>query len=276
MKLGISLRVMGDAARRETLLDCARFADEAGLDDLFVVDHIAIPPDDAEGSQGRYLDPLISLAFLAAATSRIGLGTGVLILPYRPALPTAKALASIQELSGNRLRLGVGVGWMEPEFRALGVDRRQRGAITDQTLEFLHRCFDAPDDIVEQNGQSFYFRPRPPRPPIFVGGGPPHALERAVRYGDGWMPMSTDPEKLAPRIESLRRLAEEAGVETPEVVALGGLPAREPERAAEHLRKLSEIGVTRFVTGAQYGANPTPFREAVEALTQIRGFLEVH
>ena len=259
---------MGDASRRETLLDCARFADEAGLDDLFVVDHIAIPPDDAEGSQGRYLDPLTSLAFLAAATSRIGLGTGVLILPYRPALPTAKALATIQELSGNRLRLGVGVGWMTPEFRALGVDRRQRGAITDRTLDFLQRCFDAPNDIVEENGQAFYFRPRPARPPIFVGGAPPHALERAVRYGDGWMPMSSDPEKLAPNIELLRRLADEAGVETPEVVALGGLPSREPDRAAEHLERLAAIGVTRFVTGAQYGADPTPFREAVEALVR--------
>ncbi len=265
---------MGDAARRDTLLDCARFADDAGLDDLFVVDHIAIPPDDAEGSQGRYLDPLASLAFLAAATSRIGLGTGVLILPYRPALPTAKALASIQELSGNRLRLGVGVGWMEPEFRALGVDRRQRGSLTDQTLEFLRRCFDAPDDIVEANGQSFYFRPKPPRPPIFVGGGAPHALERAVRYGDGWMPMSADPEKLAPKIQQLHRLAEEAGAATPEVVALGGLANREPERAAEQLRKLAQVGVTRFVTGAQYGADPSPFREAVEALTRAREVLE--
>jgi probable F420-dependent oxidoreductase len=270
MKLGVSLRIMGDASRRATVLECARFADRAGIDDLFVVDHVAIPPDDAEGSGGRYLDPLSILAFLAGATSQIGLGTGVLILPYRPALPTAKALATIQELSGNRLRLGVGVGWMEPEFRALGVDRSQRGALTDRTLDLLRRCFDAPDDIVEENGQRFYFRPRPPRPPIFVGGGPPHALERAVRYGDGWMPMSSDPAKLAPKIRELHELAETAGVATPEVVAMGGLPIDDPGRAAERLAALADIGVTRFVTGVEHGSEPTPFQRLVEGLHGAR------
>ena len=102
MKLGISIRLMGEAANRETVLACARLAEDAGLDDLWVPDHIAIPPDDAEGSNGIYLDALASLAFLAAATERIGLGTGVLVLPYRPALPTAKWIATIQELSGGR------------------------------------------------------------------------------------------------------------------------------------------------------------------------------
>ena len=141
MKLGVSIRTMGPQSTRETVLACAMAAEEAGVDDIFVPDHIAIPPDDAEGSGGRYLDPLATLAFLAARTERVGLGTGVLILPYRPMLPTAKWVATIQELSGGRLLLGVGVGWMAPEFRALGVDRRKRGEITDRTLEFLHRCF---------------------------------------------------------------------------------------------------------------------------------------
>src|SRR5882672_12177663 len=128
MKLSISLRTMGPESTAETLGACALAAEAAGLDEIFVPDHIAIPPDDAEGSGGRYLDPLSALAWLAARTQRIGLGTAVLILPYRPALPTAKAIATIQELSGNRLTaLGVGVGWMEPEFRALGVPRARRG-----------------------------------------------------------------------------------------------------------------------------------------------------
>ena len=269
MKLGISLRVMGEAGRRETVLSCARHAEAAGLDDLWVADHIAIPPDDAEGSNGRYLDPLATLAFLAAATQRIGLGTGVLVLPYRPALPTAKWIATIQELSGHRLLLGVGIGWMAPEFRALGIPRSQRGRISDATLDLLRRCFDAPDDIVFENEQAFLFRPKPPRPPIFVGGGPPHALERAVRYGDGWMPMSADPEKLAPKVQELRKLAEAAGAPTPEVVTMGGLPA-DPSAAAARLNTLEAIGVTRFLTGAQYGADDTPFRKGVDALVRAR------
>src|SRR5512147_333006 len=117
MKLGAVVRTMGPQSTRALVTDCARAAEDAGLDTLWVPDHIAIPPDDAEGSDGRYLDPLATLAWLAAATERIRLGTAVLILPYRPALPTAKVIATIQELSGERLELGVGVGWMEAEFR---------------------------------------------------------------------------------------------------------------------------------------------------------------
>lgn len=245
---------MGPESTRELVLACARSAEQAGLDDVWVVDHVAIPPDDAEGSGGRYLDPLATLAFLAGATERIGLGTAVLILPYRPALPTAKWIASVQELSGGRLRLGVGVGWMPAEFRALGVARERRGAIADETLGFLRRCFDsgAAGDVVEAHGQKFLFRPRPARPPIFVGGAPPHALVRALRFGDGWMPMGVDPEKLRAPIAELRRLAAGKGLPAPEVVAMGRLPIEEPARAAEQVAALSELGVTRLVHAERY------------------------
>src|SRR5690606_15860910 len=113
---------------------------------------------------------LAVLAYFAALTSRIELGVSVLVLPYRPALPTAKWLATIQELCGGRLHLGVGPGWLESEFRALGVDARQRGRRCDETLDFIRACFDAPDDVIEAHGQSVYFRPRPACPPIYVGG----------------------------------------------------------------------------------------------------------
>jgi probable F420-dependent oxidoreductase len=269
MKFGIAIRVMGEASRPDTLLECARYAEEAGLDELWVTDHVAIPPDDAEGSNGRYLDPLTTLGYLAGVTQRIGLGTSVLILPYRPPLPTAKAIATIQELSRGRLTLGVGVGWMDPEFRALGVDRGKRGTITDQTLDFIRRCFDSEDDIVEENGQKFYFRPKPERPKILVGGTAPHALERAVRYGDGWIPMSADPAKLAPEIERLHALAEEAGQPRPEVACMGGLPPQ-PEKAAALLRTLAGLGVTRFLTGSRYDADTAPLRQAVDGLIAAR------
>lgn len=273
MKFGIAVRVMGEASRPETLLECARYAEDAGLDELWVTDHVAIPPDDAEGSNGRYLDPLTTLGYLAGVTRRIGLGTSVLILPYRPALPTAKAVATLQELSGGRITLGVGIGWMDPEFRALGVDRGRRGAISDQTLDFIRRCFDAKDDVVEENGQKFYFRPNPERPKILVGGAAPHALQRAVRYGDGWIPMSGDPEKLAPAIEELHLLAREAGAPIPEVACMGGLPAT-PEAAADRLRTLAELGVTRFLTGSRYDSDTTPLRQAVDDLMAAREVFE--
>src|SRR5881396_3828850 len=169
MQLGVVLRNMGPQSTRETLVAAARAADALpAIADLWVVDHIAIPPDDAEGSDGRYLDPLATLAYLAGVTTRIGLGTAVLVVPYRPPLPTAKWVATIQELSGGRLLLGVGVGWMVPEFRAAGVDHVRRGKLTDETLAFLDRCF--ADDLVEVHGQAFLFRPRPARPPMFIGG----------------------------------------------------------------------------------------------------------
>ena len=200
MKIGTMLRNMGPEANAECLLHCARYAEELGLDHIWTVDHIAIPPDDAEGSNGRYLDPLATLAFLAAATRTIDLGVSVLVLPYRPALPTAKWVATIQELSGGRFHLGVGCGWMKPEFTALDVDRSRRGTITNETIAFIRACFDADDDIMESNGQPFLFRPRPSRPPIYVGGMNPPALRRAVQMGDGWMPMGLDAEALRPKV----------------------------------------------------------------------------
>src|SRR5258706_12598939 len=101
MKLGISLRTMGPQSTAETLGACARAAEAAGLDEIFVPDHIAIPPDDAEGSGGRYLDPLTALAWLAARTERIGLGTAALILPHRPAVPAAEGVVNVQRRAGK-------------------------------------------------------------------------------------------------------------------------------------------------------------------------------
>ncbi len=250
MQLGIAIRSMGPQSAPDVLLACALAAEAAGLADLWVQDHIAIPPDDAEGSGGRYLDPLTALAWLAGGTTRIGLGTGVLILPYRPALPTAKAIATVQELSRGRLRLGVGAGWMEAEFRALGVPRARRGRDTDETLAFLQRCFEG--DVVRANDQDFLFLPRPPRPPIYVGGAGEHALRRVIRYADGWMPMTGDPAKLAIGRARLRALAVEAGRPTPEIVAFTAFDPREPERIPERLGALAEAGVTRLVAGVRY------------------------
>ncbi len=267
MKLGFLARNMGPEANRDALVEIAEAADAGGLDHLWVVDHIAIPPEDAEGSGGRYLDPLATLAFLAARTHRIGLGTAVLILPYRPALPTAKWLATIQELSGERLLLGVGAGWMAPEFRALDVPRSRRGALTDETLEFFHRCFD--DEVVEAHGQEFLFRPRPKRPPIYVGGGVPHATARVLRAGDGWMPMAADPAKLAPAIATLRDEAQAAGRPRPEVITLGGLELGDPARARDQIAAFAEAGVDGLIQGGRYSDAATA-RERIDALAALR------
>jgi len=267
MKLGLYLRNMGPASRREVVLECARGAEAEGLDDLWVADHVAIPPDDAEGSDGRYLDPLATLTWLAGATQRIGLGTAVLVLPYRPPLATAKWVATLQELSGGRFLLGVGAGWMAAEFRAVGVPLRERGRRTDETLDFLARCFAG--DEVEQNGQRFLFRPRPPAPPLFVGGAAPHAIRRAIRFGGGWMPIGGEPDALEEPIRELRRAAAAAGRPAPEVALVTRLELADAGRAAEQVARFAAVGVTRLVHGFRY-AEPSAFLAAASALGRLR------
>ena len=250
MKIGLYLRNMGPQSTRALIAEAARAAEEARVDDLWVADHLALAPEDSEGSDGRYVEPLATLAFLAGITERVGLAVGVLIVPYRPALLSAKWIASIQELSGGRLILGVGVGWMEKEFRALGVDPRRRGALTDAALAFVHECFER--DEVEANGQTFLFRPRPPRPPIIVGGAPPHAIRRAVRFGEGWIATSAHAEVLEAGIASLRESMAAAGKPSPEVVLLQPLPVENDERLASRLVELAALGVTRVVHPWRY------------------------
>ncbi|MCC5887117.1 MAG: TIGR03619 family F420-dependent LLM class oxidoreductase [Gammaproteobacteria bacterium] len=249
MEIGVTLRNMGDQSDRQTLLRCARAAEERGFESAWVVDHIAIPPDDAEGSNGRYLDPLTTLAWLAGATSRIRLGTSVLILPYRPPLATAKAVATLQELSGERLLLGVGVGWMAPEFKALGIPRHERGRRTDATLAFLHQCF--ADDVMEANGQAFLFRPRPARPPILVGGSGPHALARVIAYGDAWLPMPAPLEELAAAKRALVDMAAKAGRPEPSLTLLGRV-GRDVDAGARTLADYRELGAERTIASTRY------------------------
>jgi len=264
MKLGVLVRNMGPASTREIVTAAARAAEAVpAVSDLWVVDHIAIPPDDAEGSGGRYLDPLATLAFLAGVTRRVHLGTAVLVLPYRPPLPTAKWVATIQELSGERLLLGVGVGWMAAEFRALGLDRRRRGRATDETLAFLDACFAG--DLAHANGQPFLFKPRPSRPPLFIGGAPPHAFDRAIAHRAGWLPMGLAPDALRTPAAELRARAAEAAQPPPEIAVLTGLPLDDPAASRDLLAAYREAGATRVIHGARY-ADVDEFRHALDGL----------
>lgn len=249
MEIGVTLRNMGDQSDPATLLRCARAAQERGFESAWVVDHIAIPPDDAEGSNGRYLDPLTTLAWLAGATSRIRLGTSVLILPYRPPLATAKTVATLQELSGERLLLGVGVGWMEAEFKALGIPRSERGRRTNDTLAFLHRCFAG--DVMEANGQAFLFRPRPARPPILIGGSGAHALARVIAYGDAWLPMPAPVEQLSAAKRALADMADKAGRAEPGLTLLGRI-GRNVDAGARTLADYRGLGADRTIASTRY------------------------
>ena len=267
MKYGVVIRNMGPAATRETLGACAVAAEEAGFDAAFVVDHLAIPPDQSEGSGGRYFEPLTTLAYLAALTRRIRLGVAVLVLPYRPAVYMAKQVATLQELSGGRLILGAGVGWMRPEFEALGVDPRKRGAITDETLEVLIRLFE--NDVSAYAGRhvafpEFIFAPRPARPPIWIGGAGPAAVERTLRYGDGYYPLGLAPGELARIAGRLREEAARRGRPVPLLASGGTPPEGGPRAMIDRLSALREAGVGYYVLGLGRYAGPDAFRAGVE------------
>ena len=255
MKFAVAIRNMGPQSNRTTIRACARIAEQAGFDALFVSDHLCIPPDQTEGSGGRYLDVLATLAFIAGATEKIRLGVSVLVVPYRPAVLTAKQVATIQELSGERMILGIGVGWMKPEFAALGADFRRRGAITDETLSVIHHLFsaDVPGayDGPLVNFPSFVFLPRPKRPPIWIGGNGAAAMTRVLKFGDGWHPMLPAAE-LKAKVEELHTRTRAAGRELPEIIVRRGL--RLDDTAAARAKVAAERGSRRDVFHPGLGA----------------------
>jgi probable F420-dependent oxidoreductase len=267
MKFGVAIRNMGPQSNRVTIRACARIAEQACFDALFVSDHLCIPPDQTEGSGGRYLDVLATLAFIAGATEKIRLGVSVLVVPYRPAVLTAKQVATIQELSGERMILGVGVGWMKTEFDALGVDVHQRGAITNETLSVIHHLFSA-DVPGAYNGKlvqfpSFVFLPRPARPPIWIGGNGPTAMNRAVKFGDGWHPMLPAAE-LKVKVEELNSRARAAGRDAPEIVVRRGIKLEDIGAARAKLAAEDEAGATYFILDLGRYPDEKSFGKSVE------------
>jgi probable F420-dependent oxidoreductase len=263
VQVGVTLRNMGPESSRALMADCARAADACGIESLWVTDHVAIPPDDAEGSGGRYVDPLVTLAWLAGITHTIRLGTGVIVLPYHAPLQLARQVAAVQELSGGRLLFGVGVGWMAAEFRALGIDLRRRAADADARLEFFNRCF--ADDVVEAHGQPFLFRPRPVRPPVLVGGRGAHALRRAARYGDGWLPMGVKPDELAAQRRRYDELTDASGRPRGTISVMTGLPLHDRGRLLESLQTYASAGADRLICAVPY----TTFTQYGTAMTQL-------
>jgi probable F420-dependent oxidoreductase len=266
MELGMNIRNWGPTATPDFLRRCAEAADGSGLDAIWFNDHIGFPPKIENNDygipddMGTVLDPLAFGTYLAAATQRIRFGTAVLVLPYRPKLLTNKLLTTIQVLSGNRFLLGVGPGYLEEEFRALGVPRTQRGKITDETLAFLNESSKNP--LIEANGQPFLLKPALPRPPIYIGGKASVAIPRTVKHADGWMPVGMLPEELKPHIEEMNRQAADAGRKPLEVVAMKTLPLEDRSAAADLARGYRDVGVTHLVHTQGY-ESPEHYAEVV-------------
>ncbi|HEX3960469.1 MAG TPA: TIGR03619 family F420-dependent LLM class oxidoreductase [Trebonia sp.] len=192
------------------LTDLSAQAEQWGYQSLWFTDHV-VGVRAMAGVYGSYwLDPLVAMTWVAARTSTIRLGTGVLVLPHRDAVLTAKMIASIDVFSGGRVDLGVGTGWSRTEFRALGMaDRYEpRGAVTNECIEVLRACWAGGE--VEYHGEFFDFRhvefepvPVQPRLPIWVGGDSGPALRRAARHADVWHPHDLAPDELRAKAEQI-------------------------------------------------------------------------
>jgi len=203
----------------------AQTVEGLGFDLLMVSDHLVVTPDVAEQYPAPFYEPFTTLAWLAGLTSRVRLGTTVLIAAYRHPLLIARMAANLSQLSGGRLVLGVGVGWARQEFSALGVPFGQRGKLTDDCLRAVRAAWD--DDQDYRSGQI----------PIWVGGNSDAGLRRAVRLGDAWHPLRFTLGWLREALDRMESIA--AGQQRPApalapriALRLTGSPITDPARLA--------------------------------------------
>jgi probable F420-dependent oxidoreductase len=213
------------------IAEMAAAAEAAGFDAVYVTDHPAADDQWLAGGGHHALEPMVGLAFAAAATTTVRLQTHVYVAAYRNPFLAAKGVATLDALSGGRVILGVAAGYLRPEFGALGVDFDERNELLDECIEVMKRVWT--EDGVEFEGRHFTsrsvtMRPRPastPHPPIWIGGNSARAMRRAVELGQGWTPFPnpavaaratktpaiTTMDELAPRLDAAREYAKSVG-----------------------------------------------------------------
>ena len=233
MDFGFSIPTRGALATQQAVLALAQRGEQLGFAHLALPDHVIIPRSIASpypynaarkmagASDGDCFEQLAVLAYLAAATSKIRLLTSVMVAPHRPPVFTAKALATIDVLSNGRLDVGIGAGWMDEEFQAIGAPPfAERGKVTDEYLRIFKVLWTQDSPHYEGQYAKFHdvtFLPKPlqkPHPPIWVGGESPAALRRVIALGDAWYPIGSNPQFLLNTLElftgAIERLRQDA------------------------------------------------------------------
>ena len=259
MKFGIIFANIGPAVQPDYAARLGQLAEENGIESVWTVEHVVVPagyesqyPYSPTGrmpgpEESPIPDPLIWLTYMAAVTTNLKLGTGVLILPQRNPVVLAKELATLDVLSKGRTILGIGVGWLEEEFNAIGIPFSERAARTDETVAALRELWTADEPTF--NGQFTSFEkakmyPKPPQGqiPIVVGGHTKAAARRAGRLGDGFFPASTTPESLAELLEVMHKSAADTGRngDAIEISAGGAMDV-------DGIKKFADLGVSRIV-----------------------------
>ena len=261
MKFGIIFANTGPAATDASYAaEFAQLAEENGIESLWTVEHVVVPAGyESEypysrdgrmpgGEDFDIPDPLVWLSFVAAATTHIKLATGILILPQRNPLVLAKEVATLDRLSGGRVVLGVGVGWLKEEFDAIGVPFDERGARTDDYVAALRALWTQAEPTYDGKFASFdraKSNPKPAQeggPPIVVGGHTKAAARRAGRLGDGFFPGRGALADLGPLLDEMRAAAVDAGRD-PDAIEVTAGGAMDPEGAKPYI----DLGVSRLV-----------------------------
>ena len=228
MKLGFAVPQFGPDAGPDALLEVAQLAEDLDYDSLWVIERLLYPrnpkapyPVTADGSlplpYRRSLDPLATLAYLAAATSRVRIGTSIINLPYHNPVVLARELSTIDVLSDGRLDVGIGVGWSPDEFEAVGVPMRGRGRRAEEALQILEAIWR--DNPVEFKGRYFrvpesFFDLKPvqkPRPPIYMAAYTPVTMDRVARLADGWIPSGVPLGAMEQMFAAIKQGAAETG-----------------------------------------------------------------
>ncbi len=266
MKIGLQL---AQNAAPADIGYVARRVEESGYSSLWVSDHLLLPAAGSPLPPLEIMEPVVMLAYVAAITDRIKLGTSVLVLPYRNPVHLAKELATLSILCGGRLIAGVGSGWLEAEFRALGAPFRSRSAFTDEAIRLMRALWANEEARFEGRFYSFSgmrFGPRPPggHIPIWVGGQSRRAMKRAIELGDGYHGSRMTPDRLAVRIKWLREIAAATGRSLDHFAVThrvyigfadrwteaGGYfegVLAPPAQIADYLNRFAEIGVEEMV-----------------------------
>ncbi len=242
----------------------ARKAEESGFESLWIPEHIILPvtyrsayPYSSSGRLGvppetPLHDPMLALAFVAGITTKIRLATGIFVIPIRNAFATAKAVASLDVLSGGRFIFGVGIGWLEEEFDAVGMSFKDRALRTREYIALMKELWSK--ESPEYHGKTisiegFKFMPKPvqkPHPPIVFGGNTEPSLKRAAKLGDGWYGIADDIDEMAATIKRLREHEREAGRTTSLELTVSRL--REQLKPAD-IQQFAAMGVSRIIVG---------------------------
>ena len=257
MKLGLYGINVGPCAQPQTAARVARAAEAAGFDSVWTGEHVVLPdpqlPPSPVPAHTPMLDPAVALAFLAAHTTSLRLATGIVILPQRNPVVLAKEMASLDVVSGGRLIFGVGVGYLKPEFDAIGAPFAERAARMDEYLDAILALWTQPSPRFE--GATVRFssidaQPRPvqkPHPPLVIGATSPPAWRRTVQRANGWYGFALDPDATARCLAGLEQAAQRVA----RPAALGPLeitvtpPPGVPDR--DTVQRYADLGVQRLV-----------------------------